>query len=108
MKDRMILIGVDWGASNFRGWAFNEEGDVIGGISVPDGVLTHSGDAMERLKFHITEWLGEWTQVPMIACGGAGSSPGILRNKLFACADDDFGPDKTSGPNECPPFAGRP
>jgi 2-dehydro-3-deoxygalactonokinase len=79
MKDRMILIGVDWGASNFRAWAFDEEGEVIGGISVPDGVLTHSGDAMDRLKFHINEWLGEWPDVPMIACGGAGSSQGIHR-----------------------------
>jgi len=77
MKDRMILIGIDWGASNFRAWAFDEEGEVIGGISVPDGVLTHSGDAMDRLKFHINEWLGEWPDVPMIACGGAGSSQGI-------------------------------
>jgi len=79
MKDRMILIGVDWGASNFRAWAFDEEGEVIGGISVPDGVLTHSGDAMDRLKFHINEWLGEWPAVPKIACGGGGRSQGIHR-----------------------------
>ena len=62
MKDRTILIGIDWGASTFRAWAFDEEGDVIGGISVPDGILTHSGDAMGRLKFHINEWLSEYEQ----------------------------------------------
>ncbi len=77
MKDRTILIGIDWGASTFRAWAFDEEGDVIGGISVPDGILTHSGDALGRLKFHINEWLSEWPEVPIIACGGIGGSQGI-------------------------------
>ncbi|HAE28160.1 MULTISPECIES: 2-dehydro-3-deoxygalactonokinase [Hyphomonas] len=77
MKDRTILIGIDWGASTFRAWAFDEEGEVIGGISVPDGILTHSGDALGRLKFHINEWLSEWPQVPIIACGGIGGSQGI-------------------------------
>lgn len=77
MKDRTILIGIDWGASTFRAWAFDEEGEVIGGISVPDGILTHSGDALGRLKFHINEWMSEWPQVPIIACGGIGGSQGI-------------------------------
>nr|WP_321362083.1 2-dehydro-3-deoxygalactonokinase [uncultured Hyphomonas sp.] len=77
MKDRTILVGIDWGASTFRAWAFDEEGEVIGGISVPDGILTHSGDALGRLKFHINEWLSEWPQVPIIACGGIGGSQGI-------------------------------
>ena len=77
MKEQMILIGIDWGASTFRAWAFDEDGEVIGGTSVPDGILTHSGDAMGRLKFHINEWLGEWPEVPIIACGGIGGSQGV-------------------------------
>ncbi|MEO1966991.1 2-dehydro-3-deoxygalactonokinase [Hyphomonas sp.] len=81
MKDRTILIGIDWGASTFRAWAFDEEGDVIGGISVPDGILTHTGDAMGRLKFHINEWLSEWPEVPIIACGGIGGAQGIQRTE---------------------------
>ena len=44
---------------------------------MPDGILTHSGDALGRLKFHINEWLSEWPQVPIIACGGIGGSQGI-------------------------------
>ena len=77
MKERTVLIGVDWGASNFRAWAFDEEGEAIGGTSVPDGLLTHTGDALERLTFHINEWLGEWPEVPIIACGGVGSAEGL-------------------------------
>jgi len=79
MMDRTALIGIDWGASTFRAWAFDEEGEVIGGTSVPDGILTHSGDALGRLRFHLNEWLGEWPEAPIIACGGVGSSHGVQR-----------------------------
>lgn len=81
MKGRTVLIGVDWGASNFRAWAFDEEGEVIGGTSVPDGILTHSGDPLERFKFHINEWLGEWPDAPIIACGAIGSVDGVQRTE---------------------------
>ena len=83
MMDRAVLVGVDWGASSFRAWAFDEEGDLLGGTSVPDGILTHSGDALGRLKFHINEWLGEWPEVPVIACGGVGSSQGVHRTDYY-------------------------
>ncbi|MEZ6010927.1 MAG: 2-dehydro-3-deoxygalactonokinase [Hyphomonas sp.] len=79
MKDRMVLIGIDWGASNFRAWAFDEDGEVIGGTSLPDGILSHSGDPLARLKFNINEWLGEWPAVPVIACGAVGSAEGVSR-----------------------------
>lgn len=75
----MVLIGVDWGASNFRAWAFDGDGEVIGGTSVQDGILTHSGDPLGRLKFNINEWLGEWPDRPIIACGAVGSSEGVQR-----------------------------
>lgn len=79
MKEQMVLIGIDWGASNFRAWAFDEDGEVLGGTFIHDGILTHSGDPLGRLKFHINEWLGEWPTVPIIACGGVGSSEGVHR-----------------------------
>ncbi|MEZ5967729.1 MAG: 2-dehydro-3-deoxygalactonokinase [Hyphomonas sp.] len=79
MMDRTVLIGVDWGSSRFRAWAFDNEGDVVGGTAVPDGLLTHEGDPLARLRFHINEWLGEWPDRPIIACGAVGSAEGIYR-----------------------------
>ncbi|MEZ5955543.1 MAG: 2-dehydro-3-deoxygalactonokinase [Hyphomonas sp.] len=79
MMDRTVLIGVDWGSSSFRAWAFDDEGDVVGATQLLDGLLTHPGDPMARLKFNLTEWLGEWPEVPIIACGAIGSAEGIHR-----------------------------
>lgn len=75
----MVLLGIDWGSSAFRAWAFDEDGEVIGHTMAHDGMLTHGGDALERLHFHISEWLGEWPDKPVIACGAVGSAESVLK-----------------------------
>ena len=44
MKDRMVLIGIDWGASDSRAWAFDEDGEVSGG-----SVCELAGEAAARM-----------------------------------------------------------
>ncbi len=83
MSDKTVLIGVDWGSSSFRAWAFDSEGEIIAETRAADGLLTHAGDPLSRLRFHLGEWLGEWPKCPIIACGAAGSAEGLFRTEYL-------------------------
>lgn len=79
MKDEMVLLGIDWGASALRAWAFDSDGEVLGRHVVDDGILAQKGDIIPRLHFHLAEWLGEAPTVPIIACGAVGGEQGLAK-----------------------------
>jgi 2-dehydro-3-deoxygalactonokinase len=63
------LIGVDWGTSSLRAFLIGAEGEVIDGVSSPEGIMQVSGKTFEAvLDRLISPWIAN-NKLPILASG---------------------------------------
>ena len=63
------LIGVDWGTSSFRAFLIGPEGEVLDGISSPEGIMKVADQSFEAV---LDRLIGAWTtkkDLPILASG---------------------------------------
>lgn len=63
------LIGVDWGTSSFRAFLIGAGGEVIDGVSSPEGIMQVSGQSFEAV---LDRLIGPWVErakLPILASG---------------------------------------
>lgn len=77
------LIGLDWGTSSCRAYLLGAEGVILAQARAPFGLMAvNAGHAADPTAFdHAFEelcgrWLDTWPDLPVIACGMAGSRQG--------------------------------
>jgi 2-dehydro-3-deoxygalactonokinase len=74
----IVLIGLDWGSTNLRAFAFNAQGDVVDRAESAEGALTLSGAAQfdDVLVAVAGEWARQHPAARLIACGMVGAKSG--------------------------------
>ncbi|MBW4709904.1 2-dehydro-3-deoxygalactonokinase [Roseobacter sp. YSTF-M11] len=63
------LIGVDWGTSSLRAFLIGASGEVIDGVTSPEGIMQVSGQSFEAI---LDRLIGPWvaqTNLPILASG---------------------------------------
>lgn len=63
------LVGVDWGTSSFRAFLIGAQGEVIDGISSPEGIMQVAGQPFEAV---LNRLIGPWvaqSKLPILASG---------------------------------------
>ena len=71
-------IAVDWGSTNLRAWAMDEQGKVIDQRQSNDGASQLSPSEFETVLIElVSDWL-EVNTLPVFICGMAGSAQGWL------------------------------
>lgn len=74
----IALIGLDWGSSNLRAFAFDASGQVMATRRSADGALTLSGE--DAFNAALTAMVGDWAaaapKAPLVACGMVGARTG--------------------------------
>lgn len=81
---RPALIGVDWGTSSFRAFLIGAEGEVIDGVSSPEGIMQLSGQCFEAV---LDRLVGPWvaqTKLPILASGMITSRNGWVETPYAA------------------------
>lgn len=74
---QLAWIAVDWGSSNLRAWAMDDQGKVLASASSQRGMLSLSPTEYEaELHQVIDGWLPATGQVPVLVCGMAGARQG--------------------------------
>ncbi len=72
-----VMIGIDWGTSNFRAWLMDSSGQPIASVTSPEGLLKVPGrDFSAALKRACGSWLDRWPALPVLMCGMVGSRQG--------------------------------
>lgn len=85
------LIGVDWGSSSLRVFLIDADGVVMASRSSLEGssVLNGSASAFQAsLEKLAGDWLADFPEVNVLACGMVGSSHGWLEVPYAACPAD--------------------
>ena len=74
----IVLIGLDWGSTHLRAFAFNAQGEVLDRAEVSSGALTLIGAAQfdDALVAIIGEWATRHPAARLIACGMVGAKSG--------------------------------
>lgn len=77
--EELNWIAVDWGTSNLRAWAMDDQNRVLarGGSNKGMGVLAKSEFEPALLEV-IETWLGSGRDIPVICCGMVGSRQGWI------------------------------
>ncbi|MBU3077356.1 2-dehydro-3-deoxygalactonokinase [Sphingomonas quercus] len=78
------MIGVDWGTSNMRGWAFDDAGEIVAQAARPSGInAVTDGDFAAVLR----EMVGGWTDggTPIVMGGMIGSRQGWREAPYLPC-----------------------
>lgn len=74
----VALIGLDWGSTNLRAFAFDVDGQVIARRQADAGALTLNG--AQAFDATLAALVGDWadanTSAPLIACGMVGARSG--------------------------------
>ena len=71
------FIAVDWGASNFRAYAIDSEGNVRQRTKAHQGVTRiHDGSFASALKRLLGKWFNKYPNIPVIMVGMIGSDVG--------------------------------
>lgn len=74
-------IGVDWGTSRLRAWAFDETGRPVGPLRAGPGMGTLGGQGARAFEAALVAALGDWLDgvaeaLPVLVCGMAGARQG--------------------------------
>ncbi|GLT15303.1 2-dehydro-3-deoxygalactonokinase [Vibrio algivorus] len=78
MKDVNWLI-IDWGTTNFRAFAMNEEGKLVDKIEKKLGLLqVEKGNFAQELEQVLLQWIGQYQQLPIFMAGMVGSAQGWI------------------------------
>lgn len=75
------LIGVDWGTSSFRAFLIGAEGEVIDGVSSPEGIMQVAGQPFEAV---LDRLIGPWVakvNLPILASGMITSRNGWVETR---------------------------
>ena len=72
MNDKLALIGVNWSGSRLSAWAYDGEGEILSSTNMHEAEHLPASEMTARLRFHVSEWLGAWPEVPVIVSGDAG------------------------------------
>ena len=74
----IVLIGLDWGSTNLRAFAFNAQGEVVDRAESSSGALTLSSAAQfdDALVAVVGGWAKRHPDARMIACGMVGAKSG--------------------------------
>jgi len=88
----VALIGLDWGSTNLRAYAFDSAGKVVESRTSQAGALTLSGDDAfdSALRNIVAPWVSAAITAPLIACGMVGSKSG-WREAVYCAAGADAG-----------------
>ncbi len=72
-----VMIGVDWGTSNFRAWLMDAEARPLDSVTSGEGLLHVPGrDFPAALRRACGPWLDRWPHLPVLMCGMVGSRQG--------------------------------
>lgn len=72
MKDSLALIGLDWSGSRLSAWAYDEAGEILSSTILHEPERVAPSEYLSRIRFHVSEWLGSWPDVPVIVSGDVG------------------------------------
>lgn len=72
MSNAVALIGLEWSGTRLSAWAFDDEGETLSSAVMNEACRPEPGEFAARVRFHLTEWLGAWPDVPVIASGDIG------------------------------------
>ena len=89
-----VLIGLDWGSTNLRAFAFNAQGEVVDRAEFSSGALTLVGPAQfdNALVAVIGEWAKRHPSARLIACGMVGAKSGWREaGYIGLCDATEFG-----------------
>ncbi len=86
----IALIGLDWGSTNLRAYAFDAAGNIVDRRQSDAGALTLKGDA--AFDAALVALVGSWAQlhpaVKLIACGMVGARTGWREAPYVSCSAD--------------------
>lgn len=70
---------IDWGSTNFRAFAMDNNGNLIDQIDRKLGLLQITdGKFAESLKDVLSDWLGYFQSIPIVMAGMVGSAQGWI------------------------------
>ena len=73
----LYWIAIDWGSSNLRVWALNNNNAILDSISSNDGMLGLASSEFEPLLYEkISKWGVGDVDVPILCCGMVGAKQG--------------------------------
>ncbi len=80
------VIAVDWGTSNFRGYALGPEGNVLDRVIAHDGMASvANGGFADILHRHCGVWMRTSPQAPVLMAGMVGSRNGWAEAAYATC-----------------------
>lgn len=72
MNDSLALIGLDWSGARLSAWAYDEDGEILSSTVMHEPDRVAPSEYLSRVRFHLSEWLGGWPEVPVIVAGDVG------------------------------------
>lgn len=72
MEDKLALIGLDWSGTRLSAWAFDGEGEILSSAVMHEPSRIVPAEYPSRIRFHLSDWLGAWPEVPVIVSGDVG------------------------------------
>ena len=76
-KNKISWLILDWGTTNFRAFAMDEQGQVVDKTERKMGLLqVEDGAFATELESLLSEWLGEYKHFPIYMAGMVGSAQG--------------------------------
>lgn len=83
-----IGIGIDWGSSNARAWAFSATGEVLNKNSIEIGLANAREQGFETWYERLLRPLKSPNHIPKIACGMIGARNGWFEAPYVECPRD--------------------
>lgn len=93
VKGDVALLGIDWGTSNLRVHQIDARGVIVQSRRSAQGILNVPANGFAKvLEEQAGDWLSEWPDVPVVACGMVGARQGWLEVPYVQCpvAIDDL------------------
>ena len=80
------LIALDWGTSSFRGYLTTSAGEMLDSFANGKGIL-HCGKQRfeEVLEEFVGNWMDQYPNAPIIACGMISSRQGWIEAPYLNC-----------------------
>lgn len=80
------VIAVDWGTSNFRGYALGQNGEVFDRVATHDGMASVGAEGFaDVLSRHCGRWMLEAPHAPVLLAGMVGSRNGWAEAAYAPC-----------------------
>jgi len=67
---KIRLVGIDWGTTNLRAWAFDNDGNIVATRNSQEGILNVADGNFEATLMRLVgDWIAGNEQIPLIASG---------------------------------------